>query len=118
MFCKSPTVAAAFTLLAFAKSTNVAGCSLVVALLSGLMATVVVFKLDATPVICVGLPSALVMFNAVVGALVFELLLAGVAFSALKFTALSGLLPTVIVVVFTLLNVTLSLVATVMVLPV
>ena len=87
-FVKSRTVATEFNtfsdngLVVLPKSNNVS-VVLVVSVI-GVTFTVVVFKLEPTPLICVGLPSADVIFNAEVGASLFTF--ASVAFSVFKFT--------------------------------
>ena len=100
IFCKSPTVAAAFefTFGEF-KSTK---------LTFGAVVTGALFNDEATPVICVGLPSAEVTFNAVVGCFPATLLVAGLAASVLNST---GDLPSSLLPTFTVLNSTSSFVA-------
>ena len=108
MFCKSPTVATAFGVVAFAKSTRF-DSGLAPSLPFGAVVTGALFNDEATPVICVGFPSAELTFNAVVG-LLSPLLLAGLAFSVLNST---GDLPSSLPPTFTVLNSTSSLVANV-----
>ena len=87
-FVKSRTVAAEFNtssdngLVVLPKSNNFS--VVLAASVIGVTLTVEVFKLEPTPLICVGLPSADVIFNAEVGASLFTF--AAVAFSVFKFT--------------------------------
>ena len=86
----------------------------------GAVVTVVVFKLEPTPLICVGLPSADVIFNAEVGAALFTS--AAVAFSVFKFTTGDDepavLLPSAnVLVTFAFVNVTFCSVANVKFVP-
>ena len=118
-FVKSRTVATEFNtssdngLVVLPKSNNFS-VVLVVSVI-GVTFTVEVFKLDATPLICVGLPSADVIFNAAVGNVVALFTFAVVAFSVLIFTTGEDVLDALpiasVLVTFALVNVTFCSVA-------
>ena len=119
-FVKSRTVATEFNTFSdngfssLPKSNNLS----VAPVPSGFVATVVVFKLEPTPLICVGLPSADVIFNADVGNVVALFTSAAVAFSVFKFTTGDDepvvLLPNAnVLVTFAFVNVTFCSVANV-----
>ena len=97
IFCKSPTVAAAFLFTGASfvpsKSTKFVGVVLGVVPGSvpvGVVSTVFVFNVEPTPVICVGLPSFDVIFNAEDGCASVTLFVAGFAASAFIVTGLTG----------------------------
>ena len=123
-FVKSRTVAAEFNtssdngLVVLPKSNNFS--VVLAASVIGVTLTVEVFKLEPTPLICVGLPSADVIFNAEVGASLFTS--AAVAFSVFKFTTGDDepavLLPSAnVLVTFAFVNVTFCSVANVKFVP-
>ena len=125
-FVKSRTVATEFNtfsdngLVVLPKSNNVS-VVLVVSVI-GVTLTVEVFKLEPTPLICVGLPSADVIFNADVGNVVALFTSAAVAFSVFKFTTGDDepvvLLPNAnVLVTFAFVNVTFCSVANVKFVP-
>ena len=123
-FVKSRTVAAEFNtssdngLVVLPKSNNFS--VVLAASVIGVTLTTEVFKLEPTPLICVGLPSADVIFNAEVGASLFTS--AAVAFSVFKFTTGDDepavLLPSAnVLVTFAFVNVTFCSVANVKFVP-
>ena len=86
IFCRSPTVAAAFLFTGASvvptKSTKFGRAASSVGVPFGFVPTGFTFRVEPTPVIWVGLPSEEDTFNAVVGSLPVSLLVAGLAFSA------------------------------------
>ena len=97
IFCRSPTVAAAFLFTGASavpsKSTKFAGVVLGVVpgtVPCGVVSTDLVFSVEPTPVICVGLPSLDVIFNAEDGCASDALFVAGFAASAFIVTGLTG----------------------------
>ena len=109
IFCRSPTVAAAFLFTGAAsvptKSTSLGLSASTVGVPFVLVSTGFTFRVEPTPVIWVGLPSEEETFNAVVGLFAGSLLEASVAFTVVKLT---GFLPSLSSPTFTEVNSTSS----------